>query len=294
MKGIKNSPSDLVFDFVVNGFLIIFAILVIYPLYFVVIASFSDPDMVNAGRVFLLPKGLSLLGYNMVFRDNRLWTGYINTFLYTGGYTAVATISTLLAGYSLSRKNLYGRGFFLFIFIFTMYFNGGLIPTYIVMKKIQLVGNPVIMILMNSLIVFYVFIAKTYFETTIPEELIESAKLDGCSNWTFFIKIALPLSQAIVAVILLYYAVIQWNSYFTALIYLNKPNQYPLQIVLRDILVQSQQAVQTSIEVKDDLEKIAGLVKFGVIVVSAVPMLILYPFLQRYFVEGVMIGSVKG
>jgi len=184
----------------------------------------------------------------------------------------------------------------MFIFIFSMYFGGGLIPTYLVVKQLGLVDNPLVMVIMGSLNIFNLIISRTFFESTIPAELHEAAKIDGCSDFQFFIKVALPVSQAIVAVMCIYFAVAQWNSYFTALIYLNSSEWYPLQLILREILVQTQQMASSiqDIDTLGDRDKIASLVRFGVIIVSSVPMLILYPFLQKYFVQGVMIGSIKG
>lgn len=289
----KQSLSDRWFDLFVNSFLILLTLLILYPLYFIVISSISDPNAVNAGKVIFFPKGFSLEGYEMIFHDPRIWRAYLNTFLYTFGYTLLALIITLPAGFALSRKHLFGRNVIMILFVISMFFSGGLIPLYLVVKEIGLINHPMVMVIFGSLNVFYLILTRTFFQTTIPEELVEAAKMDGCSNWVFFTRIVLPVSKAIIAVMLIYYAVHQWNSYFIALIFLNESKYYPLQIILRDILVQSQQ-MQMDIESIGESDQIAGLVRFGLIIVSSLPMLVLYPFMQKYFVKGVMLGSVKG
>ena len=292
----KINTSDLLFDIAVNGFLILTLLVVIYPLYFVVIASFSDPRFVNSGQVILLPKGITFEGYRMIFNDARIWNGYVNTIIYTVGFGALGAFITLLAGYALSRKELYGRKLIASVFLFAMYFHGGLIPTYLVVKQIHLQNNPLIMIIMGSLNIYYVFITRSFFESTVSEELYDASRIDGCSTSQFFFRIVLPLSQAIIAVIVLFYAVTQWNSYFKALVYLNDKKYYPLQLILRDLLIKSQnlQDQIADLHSMGVAERIAEQLKYGTIIVSVIPVMILYPFLQKYFVQGVMIGSVKG
>jgi putative aldouronate transport system permease protein len=201
-----------------------------------------------------------------------------------------------MAGYAFSRKDLVGRKPLMLIYIFTMYFGGGLIPTYLVVKNLRLVNSPLVIIILGMVSVYNVIITRSYFESNIPNELLEAAFIDGCSNQMFFFKIALPLSQAITAVITLYYAVGQWNGFFNALIYLSDQKYFPLQLILRDILIRSQilQVDVTDLEAVALYQRIAETVKYGVIIVASVPVLILYPFLQRYFIKGVMIGSIKG
>lgn len=295
-KVTRRSKEDKVFD-IINVFLVaIMLILVIYPLYFIVIASFSDPNMIYEGKVWFIPKELTLEGYERIFRDSKIWLGYKNSILYTVVGTAVNVSFTLMAAYALSRKDLYGRNVIMFLFLMTMFFSGGLIPTYLVVKNLGLLNTMWALILPKAVAVWNVIVAKTFFESSIPSELLESARIDGCSDAKFFWKIVLPLSKPIVAVMVLFYAVGHWNSYFDALIYLNNENLYPLQLILRNILIQNQ-ASTMMISDLDSLaakQRVSELIKYGVIIVASIPLLIVYPFVQKYFVKGVMIGGIKG
>lgn len=293
---IKSNGGDAVFNVVVNTILILSLIIVLYPLYFVVIASFSDPFLVNSGEVLFIPKGISADCYRYIFNDHRIWLGYMNTIIYTVFGTALGLSITLLAAYALSRQDLVGRGIIMKFFVFTMFFSGGLIPTYLVVKGLHLTNTPFVMIILGCTSVFNIIIAKTFFETTIPKELLEASFIDGCTNEKFFFRIALPLSKSIVAVIGLFYMVDQWNSFFRALIYLSNQKLYPLQIILRDILI-SGQTIQNDVSDPDaavELMRISQQIQYGVIIVASLPILMIYPFLQRYFVKGIMIGSIKG
>ncbi|GGD13202.1 carbohydrate ABC transporter permease [Pontibacillus salipaludis] len=292
----RKSREDKIFD-VLNLFLLSGLMLVVlYPLYFVVIASISNPDYVYNGEVWLYPKDITFEGYQRIFQDGRIWTGYKNTVIYTLVGTFVNVALTLMAAYALSRKDLAGRNFFMFMFLFTMFFSGGLIPTYLVVKNLGLVNTMWALILPKAVAVWNLIVAKTFFQSTIPDELLESAQMDGCSNTKFFWKIVLPLSKPIVAVMVLFYAVTHWNSFFDALIYLNDEELYPLQLVLRSILIQNEASASMLGDVESFAaqQRIADLIKYGVIIVAAVPLLILYPFIQKYFVKGAMIGSIKG
>ncbi|CAM3718658.1 carbohydrate ABC transporter permease [Aeromicrobium ponti] len=292
----RRSKEDKVFD-IINVFLVaIILILVVYPLYFIVIASFSDPNMIYDGKVWLLPKELTFEGYERIFQDNKIWLGYKNSIVYTVVGTIVNVSFTLMAAYALSRKDLYGRNVIMFLFLMTMFFSGGLIPTYLVVKNLGLLNTMWALILPKAVAVWNVIVAKTFFETSIPNELLEAAKMDGCSDAKFFWKIVLPLSKPIVAVMVLFYAVGHWNSYFDALIYLNNENLYPLQLILRNILIQNE-ASTMMISDLDSLaakQRVSELIKYGVIIVASIPLLIVYPFVQKYFVKGVMIGGIKG
>lgn len=292
----RQSLFDTGFDVVSTLLLVIILIVVLYPLYFVVIASVSDATSIGAGQVILLPENVSLVGYKRILEDNRIWDGYANSIMYTVLSTVLGVATTVMAGYSFSRGDLVGRKPLMMIYLFTMYFSGGLIPTYLVVKDIGLLGSPWAVILMGSVSVYNIIIARSFFSSSIPGELYEAASIDGCTNGRFFISIVVPLSKAIIAVLALYYAVAQWNGYFNALIYLNKQEQYPLQMVLREILLSSQgvQADVADVDAMQEMQRIAATVKYGVIVVASIPMLIMYPFIQKYFVKGVMIGSVKG
>ncbi|QIZ10841.1 carbohydrate ABC transporter permease [Priestia megaterium] len=292
----RKSKEDKVFD-IINFFLVaIILLLVVYPLYFIVIASISDPNMIYEGKVWLLPKELTLEGYQRIFGDSKIWLGYKNSIIYTVVGTIVNVSFTLMAAYALSRKDLYGRNVIMFLFLMTMFFSGGLIPTYLVVKNLGLLNTMWALILPKAVAVWNVIVAKTFFESSIPNELLEAARIDGCSDVKFFWKIVLPLSKPIVAVMVLFYAVGHWNSYFDALIYLNNENLYPLQLILRNILIQNQ-ASTMMISDLDSLaakQRVSELIKYGVIIVATIPLLIVYPFVQKYFVKGVMIGGIKG
>lgn len=300
MHTYRNSRSDRVFDILVYVLLIVAGLIVLYPLYFMVIASFSDPVYTNSGQVVLFPKGVSLDGYKQVFKDSRLLMGYRNSILYSTGYMALSVALTMLAAYPLANKKLVGRRVFNVLFVIPMYFSGGLVPTYIVIRNIGLMNNPAIICILGALSMFNIIIARTYLETSIPAGLEESAQIDGANQAQTFFKIILPLSKPILAVLALYAFVGQWNSYFNALMYLNNGQYYPLQLVLRTILLTAQ-SLQTSqaisIENINEMaqqQKLADMIKYGVIVVSTAPLLIVFPFFQKYFAQGIMVGSMKG
>ncbi len=298
MAVIKKTRADKVFDIVNFILLLIIGLIILYPLYFVVIASISDPNAVNKGQVVFFPKGATLMGYSRLFQDKTIWTGYRNTFLYTLAGTTLDVIVTVCAAYGLSRKELVGRSILMKYFIFTMYFSGGLIPLYVQVNNLGLYNTPWVLILLGTVSVYNLIIARSFFESTIPQELLEAAKLDGCSDFRFFVSIALPLSTSIIAVLVVYYGVGHWNQYFNALIFISKQKYYPLQVVLREILIQSRQteSVISEGDIAEMMEKnkYAELIKFGVIVVSSLPVMVLYPFAQKFFVKGVMLGAVKG
>ena len=293
---VRRTRFDAAFDGISTLLLVLALLVVLYPLYFVVIASVSDATSIGTGQVILLPKNLSLVGYKRILQDTRIWSGYRNSVLYTLGTTALGVTTTVMAGYSFSRSDLTGRRVLMLLYVFTMYFSGGLIPTYLVVKQLGLMGSPWVVILLSSVSVYNIIIARSFFSGSIPPELLEAASIDGCGNGRFFVSIVVPLSKSIVAVLALYYAVAQWNGYFNALVYLNRQEQYPLQLILREILISSQmvQADITDLDAIQEMQRIAATVKYGVIVVASVPMLLIYPFVQKYFVKGVMIGSVKG
>ncbi|MDR4949650.1 carbohydrate ABC transporter permease [Neobacillus cucumis] len=294
-KTIK-SKEDKIFDVVNTIFLTLICLAVLYPLYFVIIASISNPNMVYNGEVWLFPKEITFEGYKRIFSDPKIWLGYKNTVIYTVVGTVVQVSLTLMAAYALSRKDFYGKSFFMMVILFTMFFNGGLIPTYLVVKDLGMLNTVWAMILPKAVAVWNLIVARSFFEENIPNELLEAGKIDGCSNTKFFLKVVLPLSKPIIAVMVLFYAVGQWNSYFDALIYLNDESLYPLQLILRNILTQN----QLSVKMLSDLDNLAAqqqvgeIIKYGIIIVGALPLLIVYPFVQRHFVKGVLIGGVKG
>lgn len=293
---IKPPMQDRVFGVIVITLLCILTLIVLYPLLYVLSASFSSANAVSTGKVILLPVEFSLDGYKRVFEYSRVLTGYKNTILYTLAGTAVNVVMTMMCAYPLARRGLPHKGFFTFLFTFTMIFSGGLIPSYLLNKDLGLINTFGVMIIPGAMAVYQMILARTFIANTIPEELIESAKMDGCSDFRFFFMFVLPLSQAVISVIALQYAVGHWNSYFHAMIYLQDSSKYPLQIFLREILVMSQ--IDASDFVDDEsavaIQGMAELIKYALIVVSTAPILCLYPFLQKFFVKGVMIGSLKG
>lgn len=295
-KNINNIlRSDKTFDVIVGILAAIVILIVLVPLVFVAAASFSDPDRVIRGEVLFWPKGVTLKAYTMVFENKDIWRGFANTIFYTAAGTLISVIMTILAAYPLSRKNLRGRNFIMMAILFTMYFSGGMVPTYLLVRDLGMYNTIWALLIPNALSTYNLIVAKTFFENSIPEELYESARLDGCGNIPMLIKIVLPLSKAIMAVLVLYYAVAIWNAYFDALIYIKDSSMHPLQIVLRNILLlgQTEQMGTNDVGMAEKI-KMAEAIKYSVIVVSSIPMLALYPFVQKYFVKGVMIGAVKG
>lgn len=287
---------DLIFLTIVHASVIAISAVILYALWFVVIASVSDPNRVASGEVLFLPKGITLEGFKYIFRDKRIWTGYRNTILYTTVGTLIGLFITIPAGYALSKKDMVGKGIIMKLLVFTKYFSGGLIPTYLVVKRLHLVNTPYVLMIMGSFSVFNLILCRTFFINTLPQELQEAAEIDGCTIFQYFIKIVLPLSKAIIAIMALYYAVGHWNSFFNGLIYVTDIKLYPLQVILRDILISGQSVDPSSMD-PDALEmmkQIARTIKYGVMIVSSLPVLIMYPLVQKYFVKGVMIGSVKG
>lgn len=289
------SSADMAYKVIVC-FLALFAfVAVVYPMYFIIIASFSDSTLVNQGQVIFLPKGISFYGYEHIFKNKNIWLGYKNTIIYTALGTMLNLAVTLPAAYVLSRKNFRPRKLLMFLFVFTMYFNGGMIPTYMIIKDLHLLDTPWVLIVMGAVSVYNLIITRTFFENSIPDELYEAATLDGCSQFRYFISVVLPLSKAIIAVITLYYMVGHWNDFFNPLLYVNKDKYQPLQIVLRNILLSNQaMAGVTGAGASGYAQQYADQIKFGVIIVSTVPILCVYPFIQKYFEKGVMIGAVKG
>lgn len=288
--------NDKIFSALLVILCTLLLVIVLYPLFFVCIASVSNPTAVGRGEVIFLPKDITFAGYKEIFENIDIWTGYINTIIYSVGGTVISLLVTLPAAYAMSRTDLKTRGLLMGFFTFTMFFNGGLIPTYLTVKQFRLDNTIWVMLIPFALNVYNMIIARTFFQNSLPPSLLEAAKLDGCSDFVFFRSIALPLSKAILAVIALYYLVGNWNSYFNAMIYLRDSKLYPLQLVLRQILIANQTSTGFSMDVGVDntAAERAELIKYGVIVVSSLPVIILYPFLQKYFEKGVMIGSVKG
>lgn len=295
MAVIKETPGDRIFRALCYFIMTLLLLLVLCPLIFVCSASVSDPSMVASGKVLLLPKGFTLDGYRRVFQDKSILTGYANTIFYTTVGTLINLAVTVPAGYALARSTLPGKKFFMTYFMIPMYFGGGLIPTFLVVNALHLYNTRAVMVLLYAFSMYNCIICRTFFGG-LPKEVEEAAIIDGCTSFQVFWQIVLPLSKALMGVMVLYFAVAHWNTYFNALIYLKDADKQPLQLVLRRILVLE--------NINDDMigvEEVAlakiqlkELIKYAVIIVSSLPVLILYPFLQKYFDQGVMIGSVKG
>ena len=278
-KKIKHSWDDRIFDWICNIFLFLFIIVVFYPLWFIVMASFSDPIYVNNGSILIIPKGFTLEGYKMVFGDSKVWTGYLNTIIYTVGGTIFGTIVTVLAGYSLSRRDLVGRDLIMKLMVFTMYFSGGTIPLYLVVQKMGLLNTRSVLIILGSVSVYNIIIVRSFMASTIPDELYDAATIDGCGNGHFIAKIVLPLSKAVIAVMVLYIAVAHWNSYFNALMYVTDTTKMPLQLYLREILVLSSSlgnSFDVDPELQEKMQFMSMIIKYSMIVVSTAPILCVY------------------
>ena len=293
----KTSGGDRRFYWTVEILVALLALIVLYPLVLTLSSSFSSGKAVTTGRVFLFPVEFTLKGYEEVFKYQKVWIGYKNTFLYTFGGTFINVCMTLICAYPLSRREFPDRKFFTFLFTFSMLFSGGLIPTYLTIRSYGLLDNPLAVLVPASVSVYNMIIMRTYFSTQIPRELREAAQLDGCAEMRYLVRIVLPLSVPILAVVGLYYAVGVWNSYFDAMVYLSSRNKMPLTVFLREILILNDSADMTSsmdVESMITMQERQRVMKYSLIVVSSVPMFILYPFVQKYFVQGIMIGSVKG
>ncbi|WP_054026708.1 carbohydrate ABC transporter permease [Bacillus sp. FJAT-28004] len=301
ISAVKESGRDKVFLICNYVYVFLAFVIVAYPVIYMISASISDPKLVGSGEMWLWPKGITFEGYKRVFQNTSIWTGYGNTILYTVVGTSINLFVTLPAAYALSRKDFLGRNFFMGMFLVTMFFGGGLVPSYLLIKELGMVNTIWAIVIPSAASIWNIIVARTFFQSSIPKELQEAAQIDGCTNLRLFIKIILPLSMPIIAVMALFYGVGNWNSYFSALIYLNDAAKYPLQLVLRQILVLQEMSAQgggvidsSSASALNNKAEIAALVKYAVIIVATAPIIAIYPFLQRYFVQGVMIGSVKG
>jgi len=294
---IKNSRSDFIVDIFIYGILGLAALIVAYPLWFVVIASFSDPGAVLTGRVTFFPVGFTLAGYEMVFENTAIWRGYANTIFYTVVGTTISIFLTLTIAYPLSRKSFSGRHAIMTFLVITMYFGGGLIPTFMLMRNLGLVNTRAVMVLMGAIGVFNVIITRVFLESSMSGDLEEAAAIDGCSPIRFFISCVIPLSKPIIAVLALFYGVGHWNDFMRALIYLRSADMYPLAMILRSILIQADIGAAIMDDGTMDLVeriRLAEQIRYVVIIVSSLPMLVLFPFIQKYFNKGVMLGSLKG
>ena len=286
--------GDKMFDIVNYGLLGLIALCVLYPLYFIIIASFSDPVAINNGRVGFWPVGFNTTGYEKIFENMKIWRSYSNTIFYTVAGTGINIVLSMMLAYPLSRKKFFAKTPLMIFVMFTMYFQGGLIPTYLWINDLNLYNTPWVMVLLPAINVFNLIIAINFIKSNIPEELYEAAAIDGCSHIKFFARIVLPLSKTIIVVLVLYYGVAHWNEFMNGLIYLRDEGLYPLQLTLRNILLQNQASGLGDVDSIIEQQKAAELIKYGVIIVSTLPVLVIYPFLQKHFEKGVMVGSVKG
>ncbi len=292
LTGLSDKTSDVILVVLCTLVMLVVA----YPLYYVLIASVSDPYDVYAGKTFLLPSKFTLTGYTSVFADARIFSGYINSIKYTVVGTIFSVVMVYITAYPLSRKSLPGRKWISIFFIITMYFGGGLVPTYLVVKETGLLNNMWALFLPGGVAMGNVIIVRNFFENSIPGELMEAAEIDGASHMTTFLRIVVPLSRSIMAVMVVFSMVAYWNDWFTALIYL-KGDQAPLPLVLRNILIRSEVSASQSSTISGgyaELNKVTEMIKFASIIVAAAPMLIIYPFVQKYFEQGFMSGAVKG
>lgn len=290
------SRGDRVFNalvYIIHGLV---AVIVLYPLIFVLSASFSDPQTVLRGEMLLWPNGFNLNSYSKIFQNQDILSGYSNTLLYTTIGTLINLVMTVLGAYPLSRKDFVGKNAVMALLVFTMFFGGGLIPTYLLIKDLGMLNTFWVMVIPNAVSIWNIIIMRTFFQQSIPYELQEAATIDGCSNIQILTRIILPLSMPIIAVMILFYAVGHWNAFFNALLYLSDKEKFPLQLILREILIQGQtnDMVKMSTESAIKQQREVEGIKYAVLVVANIPVLVLYPFLQRYFVKGVMIGAIKG
>lgn len=300
IKRPKDSRADRVFSIVIGVLVALVLLITLYPLYLILICSVSDANLVTSGQVTLYPKGITWLGYQSVFENSAIWRSYLNSIIYTVSGTILSLIVTMGAAFTLSR-NFPGKRIISFLFAFTMFFSGGTIPTFLIMRDVGLYNNPWICVLIGCVSVWNVMLARTYIKTTIPEALYEAAMLDGASLIQHFIHIVLPLCGTIIGVLSVYYGVAKWNDYWTGLIYISKRELLPLQTILKEILASLESSRDLLMSLVNDTAAVdlellnrAQIAKYCIIVVSTLPAVILYLFMQRFFVKGVMVGSVKG
>lgn len=288
--------SDTTLDIVLTIILSIIGIVVAYPLVNVLASSFSSSEAVLGGRVWLWPVEFNIEGYKAVFRTNDVLIGYANSLLYTVVGTCINIVMTLLAAYPLSRKDMPGQGFFSLMFTFTMIFSGGMIPNYILIRDLGFLNTIWAMVIPGAITVHNMIITRTFIVNSIPKEMLEAAKIDGADDIQYFFKMVLPLSGSVIAVITLYYAVAHWNAYLNAFMYLSEKKRYPLQIFLRDILISNKVEADMLLDEFGNMasQSLGDLLKYSLIIVAMVPVLLIYPLVQKHFVKGVMVGAVKG
>lgn len=291
----KMSTGDKIFTALNIFIMAVICVVIVYPLYYVVIASLTDPVIVNSGKPLFYPEKLFVEGYKTTFEYKPLWTSYKNTIIYTVVGTLVSLFCTIPAGYALSRKDLFGRRALIFVFTFTMFFSGGIIPLYLTIRGLGIYNTIWAMVLPVAVSAYNLIVCRSFFESGLPDELLEAAKVDGCSDFKFFFQIAIPLSTTIIAVMALFYATAMWNQFFNALMYLQDDSRMPLQVVLRNLVLMNQaNQMGSSGSEMVTKQKLAEQLKYCIVVVAAAPLLMVYPFVQKYFAKGVTIGAVKG
>jgi len=291
---IKDSVGDKIFLFAIYVVLSILLVVVLYPLIYVFSSSFSSPSAVVSGRVWLWPVDFSLKGYETLLRTPQVITGYVNSLIYTSVGTVISVVLTIMIAYPLSRRTFYGRTLLMMLITFTLLFNGGLIPTYMVVREMHLINTRWAVLIPSAIYAYQVIIARTFFQSSIPDELIDASDIDGCSDFRFIRSVVIPLSKPVIAVLALFYAVGQWNAYFDALIYLKSDKLFPLQLILRSIIILNNSSNGLDALKQAERQQVAELLKYSLIVVSSLPVLMIYPFVQRFFTQGLLIGSVKG
>ncbi|OAS22052.1 carbohydrate ABC transporter permease [Paenibacillus oryzisoli] len=291
---VKDSLGDKIFLIAVYVLLSLLLVVVLYPLIYVISSSFSSPAAVTSGKVWLWPVELSLKGYNTLIHNEKVTIGYANSLFYTGVGTIISVVLTIMIAYPLSRKTFFGKNVLMMLITFTMLFSGGLIPTYLVVKQMGLIDTRWALLIPNAIWVWQVIITRSFFQTAIPDELFDASEIDGCSDFRFLRSVVIPLSKPIIAVLVLIYAVGQWNAYFDALIYLKSASLFPLQLILRSIIILNNSSNATDALKQVERQQLAEALKYSLIVVTTLPVLIIYPFVQRFFVQGMLVGSVKG
>lgn len=299
-KAIKQTKSDKIFMMFIYLFLFIALLLVLYPLIYVISASISNPHAVNSGEMWLFPKKITWKGYETILSYKPIWRGYANTIYYTVLGTFISLAFTIPCAYALGRQEFFGKSIFMKFMMVPMFIGGGLIPSYLLIKNLGMIDTVWALVLPGAVSVYNIAVTRAFFQSNIPREMEEAAIVDGCNDFQMFFRIILPLSMPIIAVMGLFSAVGQWNGYFSALIYLSKKSSYPLQLVLREILVNQDMSKSAGVITEEmakaaaEQKELSEIIKYGVMIVSTLPIIIAYPFLQKYFVKGVMVGSLKG
>ena len=293
----SSSIDDKIFDIIIGTALTGFLVFVTYPLIYILSASISAPDVVNSGEMWLFPKDVTFEGFKAVFQNEKIWIGYANSTIYTIVGTGISIVLTMLTAYALSRPNFPGKTLITFFFTFTMFFNGGLIPTYLLIESLGMYNTIWAIVIPGALGMWNIVISRTYIQTSIPEDILEAANIDGCSQGRIFVNIVLPLSIPIIIVIGLFQGVAIWNSWFSGMIYLGDSAKYPLQLILREILILNQTADTSNVldatTLAEQME-VANLIKYAVMIVASLPTIIIYPFLQKHFEKGMTVGAIKG